>query len=154
MRTPTSAVPAAPSVASDRLPLSTLVRRALAADTAPSSTRPCPYCCTDLPREARKCRACGEWVVRTSAGTAPALLRVVGWLWVGGSLLAGGAIWIVGRSLRFALLLRDVDPAVTPVVFDVVLYGLVGVVVLQGVTIGLGAGVLARLAPRRPRWWT
>jgi hypothetical protein len=153
MRTPAAAVPAILSAAPERPPLSTLVRRALAADAAPPERR-CPYCCTDLARDARKCRACGEWVVRTSAGAAPALLRIVGWLWVAGSLLAAAGIWRVGSSLRLALLLRDVDPAVSPVALDLVLYALVGLVVLQGLTIGLGAGVLARLAPRRPRWWT
>jgi hypothetical protein len=39
-------------------------------------------------------------------------------------------------------------------VVTLVLYGLVAAVVLKGLMVSIGLGLLARLAPRRPRWWT
>lgn len=130
-----------------------------AARAAPSATvapleRPCPYCCASVPREAKKCRACGEWLVRTSAGAAPAALRALGWLWMGLTLLAAGGLWAAGRAARFWILLRATDPTISPVALDAALYGLVALVLLQGLTVGVSLSVLARLAPRRPRWWT
>ena len=126
----------------------------LPADVLPPSGRRCPHCCADIAREAKKCRTCGEWVVRTSSGAAAVLLRLVGWLWAGLSLVAAAALWYVGSVVRLWVLVRSVDPAVTPLVLDVILYGLVAVVVLQGLTFGVGLAALAELVPRRPRWWT
>jgi hypothetical protein len=105
-------------------------------------------------REAKKCRACGEWVVRTSAGPAPAFLRLLGWVWIGLSLVAATGLWYVGYAARLWVLVRAVDPVVTPLVLDLARYALVAVVLLQGITFGVGLTVLAGLAPRRPRWWT
>jgi len=56
--------------------------------------------------------------------------------------------------VRLRVLTRAVDPVVTPLVLDVVLYGLVAILLLQGLAVGATLGVLAGLAPRRPRWWT
>jgi len=120
----------------------------------PPAERRCPYCCADAPQEAKKCRACGEWLVRTSAGAAPAALRLLGWLWVGLTLLAAGGLWAAGRAARFWILLRATDPAISPLALDVALYGLLALVLLQGLTVGVALSVLSRLAPRRPRWWT
>jgi hypothetical protein len=116
--------------------------------------RRCPYCCTGLPREAKKCAACAEWVVGTSAGVAAAFLRLLGWAWGGASLLVAAALWYGGNMVRVWLVARAVDPVFTPVLLSAFLYTLVGFVVLQGLTIGVGLGVVARIAPRRPRWWT
>jgi len=126
----------------------------LPADAIPPSERCCPHCCASIAREAKKCRVCGEWVVRTSPGAAATLLRMLGWLWVGLSLVAGAGLWYVGSVVRLWVLVRSVDPAVTPLVLDVVLYGLVAIVLLQGLTFGVGLAALAELVPRRPRWWS
>jgi len=126
----------------------------LPANASALAERRCPYCCAGLAREAKKCRACGEWVVRTSAGAAAALLRLLAWLWVGLSLLAAAGLWSAGTAVRLRVLTRAVDPVVTPLVLDVVLYGLVAILLLQGLAVGATLGVLAGLAPRRPRWWT
>jgi len=140
-------------VPADRQPPSAAATR-LPADALPQSGRRCPHCCADIAREAKKCRACGEWVVRTSPGAAAALLRLLGWLWVGLSLLAGAGLWYLGSVVRLWVLVRSVDPAVTPLMLDVILYGLVAVVLLQGLTFGVGLAALADLVPRRPRWWS
>ena len=137
----------------DRQPTRAAAAR-LPAEAIPPSERRCPHCCSDIAREAKKCRVCGEWVVRTSSGAAAALLRLLGWLWVGLSLLAGAGLWYVGSAVRLWVLVRSVDPAVTPLVLDVILYGLVGMVLLQGLTFGVGLAAIAELVPRRPRWWS
>ena len=134
--------------------------------TAPTSTRTsgqtaaateqrrCPFCCSACQREAKKCHACGEWMVRTSAGAAAATLRLLGVLWVALTLLAAAALWGLGRAVKLWVLLRAVDPIVTPLAFDLAVYALLAMLLLQGLTVGVGLAVLARLAPRRPRWWS
>lgn len=125
-----------------------------ASPTAAAERRRCPYCCTVSAREAKKCYACGEWIVRTSAGVAAATLRLLGVLWVGLTVLAAVALWGAGRAAKLWVLLRAVDPIITPLAFDLALYALLAVLLLQGLTVGVGLAVLARLAPRRPRWWS
>jgi hypothetical protein len=136
----------------DRQPTSAAATR-LPADVLPPLGRRCPHCCADIAREAKKCRTCGEWVVHTSSGAAAALLRLLGWLWVGLALFAAAGLWYVGSAVRLWVLVRSVDPAVTPLVLDVILYALVAIVLLQGLTFGVGLATLAELVPRRPRWW-
>jgi hypothetical protein len=34
------------------------------------------------------------------------------------------------------------------------LYTLIAVVLLKGLMLSMGLGIMARLSPRRPRWWT
>ena len=116
--------------------------------------RGCSYCCAALPTEAKKCGACGEWVVGTSGGVAAALLRLLAWGWGGASLLAAAGLWYGGSLVRAWLVARAVDPVVAPIVLTLVLYGLVAIVLLQGLTVAVGLTVVAGLAPRRPRWWT
>ena len=116
--------------------------------------RRCPYCCSALAAEARKCAGCAEWVVGTSGGFAPALLRLLAWAWGGASLLVAAALWYGGSMLRVWLVARAVDPLFTPVILSAFLYALVGFVLLQGMTVAVGLSVVARLAPQRPRWWT
>jgi hypothetical protein len=115
--------------------------------------RPCPYCRAAIAEEARKCRHCGEWVVSTSRGAAAALLRVVGWLWVGASLLGAAALWQVASATRSRILATVVDEGLTPALLDALAYIAVALAILQGLTFGLALAVLASLAPRRPRWW-
>jgi hypothetical protein len=50
--------------------------------------------------------------------------------------------------------MHAVDPAITPQVVNLLLYGVIGVVLLKGMMVSVGLGLLARLAPQRPRWWT
>jgi len=123
-------------------------------DVPALSERGCPYCCADLARGAKKCRTCGEWVVRVSVGGGAALLRLVGWLWIILSVVAAAGVWYVGSVVRLWVLVRAVDPALTPLILDVVRYGLAGAVLLHGLTFGVTLRVIADLAPRRPRWWT
>jgi hypothetical protein len=129
-------------------------RTRISGEVAAALERRCPYCCGGLPREAKKCGACGEWVVRTSSGAAAALLRLLGWSWVGVTLLAATGLWYGGRAARYWVLMRDVDPMITPFLVDVARFGLLALVLLQGLTVGLGLVVLARSAPRRPHWWS
>jgi hypothetical protein len=124
-------------------------------DLADHDTRTCRYCCSVVPRKAKKCRACGEWVVRTSSGLAAPLLRLVGLLWAGTSLVGAAVVWYVGSAmLRARMLLETTDRFLTPTGLQAALYALIVIIVLQGRTFGLGLSVLARLAPRRPAWWT
>jgi hypothetical protein len=129
-------------------------RSRVAGEVAVPVERRCPYCCGGLPRAAKKCGACGEWVVRTSSGAAAAALRLLGWAWVGVTLLAAAGLWYGGRAARYWVLMRDVDPVITPFLVDVARHGLLALVLLQGLTVGVALVVLARSAPRRPRWWT
>ena len=61
--------------------------------SALSLTQRCPYCCDLIPREAKKCRACGEWVVRTSGGVIAGMLRLSGIAWAIGTLLVAAGLW-------------------------------------------------------------
>jgi hypothetical protein len=50
--------------------------------------------------------------------------------------------------------MHPVDPRITPRVVDFVLYTVIALILLKGLAVGVGFGILARLSPRRPRWWT
>ncbi len=129
----------------------------LGSPPAPGSdrgTNRCRYCCADVPREAKKCRACGEWLVRTSSGIAAPLLRLLGWLWAALSCVAAATLWYIGSAIRTQFVMMSADQYLTPLGLDVALYAIVVVVLLQGLTVGIGLNVLARLVPRRPYWWT
>jgi hypothetical protein len=123
-------------------------------DALAALDRSCPWCCSQIPREAKKCHACAEWVVGTSGGLAAAFLRLLGVLWAVVTLLAAAGVWSVGQGIMRWVWMHSVDPAITPQVVSLVLYGLVAAVVLKGMMVSIGLGLLARLAPRRPRWWT
>lgn len=122
--------------------------------SALSLTQRCPYCCDLIPREAKKCRSCGEWVVRTSRGVVSTMLRLAGVAWGIGTLLAAYALWQVAQGVRRWVWLHAVDPNITPQVVEIVVYVLIGVVVVRGLMVSIGLGVMAGLSPRRPRWWS
>jgi len=119
-----------------------------------SAEKSCPFCCADIPREAKKCRACGEWVVSTSHGIAAMALRFFGVCWALVSVAIAAGLWFAGQSIRAWVWMHSVNAQITPRVVDFVLYVVIAVVLLKGIAIGVGFGIMARLAPRRPRWWT
>jgi hypothetical protein len=116
--------------------------------------RPCPYCCSQIPREAKKCRACAEWVVGTSGGIAAAVLRLLALAWAGLTVLAALGLWSLGQGIVRWVWMHAVDPAITPQIVNLLLYGAIGIVLLKGMMVSVGLALLARLAPQRPRWWT
>jgi hypothetical protein len=116
--------------------------------------RPCPYCCDVIPKQAKKCRSCGEWVVGTSSGMAAAGLRLLAVIWAGVTLIGALGLWTLGQGVRRWVWMHAVDQGITPQVVDIGLYTLVAVIVLKGLMVSVGLGVMARLSPRRPRWWT
>jgi hypothetical protein len=115
--------------------------------------RPCPYCCTQIPQDAKKCHACAEWVVGTSGGITAAMLRLLALAWAAFTVLAALGLWTLGQGIVRWAWLHAVDTAITPQVVTLLLYGAIGVVVLKGMMVSVSLGLLARLAPRRPRWW-
>jgi hypothetical protein len=119
-----------------------------------SLVKSCSFCCDQIPREAKKCRTCGEWVVSTSTGAASAGLRLLALLWAGLTVLAAGGLWTVAQGIRRWVWLHAVNPDVTPQLVDLALYTLIAFVVLKGLTVSVALGLIARLAPRRPRRWT
>jgi hypothetical protein len=123
-------------------------------EAAIARERPCPYCCADIPREAKKCRSCGEWVVGTSSGIAAAGLRLLALLWAGVTLLGAAGLWMLGQGVRRWVWMHAVDQGITPQLVDIALYTLIAIVVLKGLMVSVGLGVMARLSPRRPRWWS
>ncbi len=123
-------------------------------ETLASPDRSCPFCCSQIPREAKKCRACTEWVVGTSGGVAAAALRLLALLWAAITVLAAGGLWTLGQGIVRWVWMHAVDPAITPQVVNLILYAVIAVVVLKGLMVSVGLALLARLAPQRPRWWT
>ena len=119
-----------------------------------SLTQRCPYCCDLIPREAKKCRSCGEWVVRTSSGVFAGMLRLTGVAWAVGTLLVAAGLWKVAEGVRQWVWLHAVDPAITPKVVDMAIYLVIALVVIRGLMVSVGLGVMAGLSPRRPRWWS
>lgn len=122
-------------------------------ETLGSLVQSCPFCCDQIPREAKKCRTCGEWVVGTSTGIASAGLRLLAVLWAGLTLLAAGGLWTVGQGVRRWVWLHAVNPDITPQLVDLGLYALIAFIVLKGLTVSVALGLIARLGPRRPRSW-
>ena len=118
-------------------------------ETLAAAMKRCPFCCGDIPTEARKCRECGEWVVGTSGGLAAAGLRFLGVIWAGVTVMAA-----LGLGVRRWAWMHAVDQQITPQLVDLALYTLIAVVLLKGLMLSVGLGIMARLSPRRPRWWT
>jgi hypothetical protein len=123
-------------------------------ETLAAPDRLCPYCCSSIPREAKKCHACAEWVVGTSGGFAAALLRLLAIVWATITVLAGLGLWTLGQGIVRWVWMHAVDPTITPQVVNLLVYGVIAVVVLKGLMVSVGLALLARLAPQRPRWWT
>jgi hypothetical protein len=131
--------------------------RSISRETAKAhvpAAKSCPWCCDMIPREAKKCRSCGEWVVGTSHGLAAAGLRVLGIGWICASMAISAGLWFAGQAIRAWVWMHAVDARITPRVVDFVPYTVIAVVLLKGLGVGVGFGILAKLSPRRPRWWT
>lgn len=114
----------------------------------------CPFCCVDISTDAKKCRSCGEWVVGTSGGLAAAGLRLLGVLWAGVTVISAAGLWYLGQGIRRWAWMHAVDQQITPQVVDLALYAAIAIVLLKGFMLSVGLGIMARLSPRRPRWWT
>src|SRR5690349_16138393 len=87
--------------------------------SALSLTQRCPYCCDLIPREAKKCRSCGEWVVRTSSGVFATMLRLAAFAWAAGTLLVAAGLLKAAEGVRRWVWLHAVDPTITPRVVDI-----------------------------------
>jgi hypothetical protein len=131
--------------------LATIPTTRRSGESPASLVQRCPFCCDQIPSEAKKCRTCGEWVVGTSTGAASAGLRLLALLWAGLTILAAGGLWTVGQGIRRWVWLHAVNPDITPQLVDLALYALLALVVLKGLTVSASLGLIARLAPRRPR---
>ncbi len=134
-----------------------LATRSISRETAKvraPAVKSCPWCCDDIPHDAKKCRSCGEWVVGTSHGIAAMMLRLFGLAWIALSFAIAAGLWFAGQALRGWVWMHSVNQQLTPRVVDFILYVVIALVLLKGVAVGVGFGILARLAPRRPRWWT
>lgn len=141
--------PAARLTPSDAVPSGTGRIETRAADRG--ARRRCPFCYGKIEVDARKCRHCGEWVVRTSRGAAAAILRLFGWCWTGGSLLAAALLWHVATLWQARQVLGVDDTNLPPAVLSALGYGGVALIAIQGIVLGLGLVVFGGLAPRRPR---
>ena len=119
-----------------------------------SLTQRCPWCCDLIPRDAKKCRSCGEWVVRTASGVFATMLRLAAFAWAAGTLLVAAGLLKAAEGVRRWVWLHAVDPTITPKVVDIVIYLLIALVVIRGLMVSVGLGVMAGLSPRRPRWWS
>ena len=122
--------------------------------SALSLTQRCPWCCDLIPREAKKCRSCGEWVVRTSRGVMAGMLRLAGIAWAIGTLLVAAGLWKVAQNVRQWVWMHAVDPTITPQVVEIAIYVVIAIVAVRGLMVSIGLGVMAGLSPRRPRWWS
>jgi hypothetical protein len=134
-----------------------LATRSISRETAKAriaAEKSCPWCCDTIPREAKKCRSCGEWVVGTSHGIVAALLRLLGVAWMGVSVAIAAGLWYAGQALRSWVWMHSVNQQITPRVIDFILYVVIAIVLIKGIAVGVGFGIMARLSPRRPRWWT
>jgi ribosomal protein L40E len=134
-----------------------LATRSISRETAKARValeKSCPFCYDAIPAEAKKCRSCGEWVVGTSHGIGAAMLRMFGFMWVLVSFGIAGGLWFAGQAIRGWVWMHSVNAQITPRVVDFVLYVVIAVVLLKGLAVGVGFGIIARLSPRRPRWWT
>ncbi|MEP6732116.1 MAG: hypothetical protein ABJE10_15825 [bacterium] len=123
-------------------------------ETPAVALRLCRFCCGDIPIEAKKCRHCGEWLVGTSGGFASGMLKILGVMWAGATVLAAAGLWYVGQGIRRWAWMHAVDQQITPQLVDLALYAVIAIVLLKGLMLSLGLGIMARLSPRRPRWWS
>ena len=131
--------------------------RSISRETAKAripAEKSCPWCCDTIPREAKKCRSCGEWVVGTSHGIVAGVLRLLGVAWMCLSVAIAAGLWSAGQALRSWVWMHAVNQQLTPRVVDFLLYVVIAIVLIKGIAVGVGFGIIARLAPRRPRWWT
>jgi hypothetical protein len=134
-----------------------LASRSISRETAKARValqKSCPFCLDEIPSEAKKCRSCGEWVVGTSHGIGAAMLRLFGLMWTLVSVAIAVGLWFAGQALRGWVWMHSVNQQLTPRVVDFILYVVIAVVLLKGLAVGVGFGIIARLSPRRPRWWT
>jgi len=134
-----------------------LATRSISRETAKArlaAEKSCPWCCDDIPREAKKCKSCGEWVVGTSHGLVAAGLRLLGIAWILLSIAIAAGLWVAGQALRGWVWMHAVNQQLTPRVVHFLLYVVIATVLIKGVAVGVGFGIIARLSPRRPRWWT
>jgi hypothetical protein len=134
-----------------------LASRSISRETAKARLaldKTCPFCCDDIPHEAKKCRSCGEWVVGTSHGIAAAMLRLLGLAWICVSFAIAAGLLMLGMAIRAWVWMHSVNAQITPRVVDFVLYTVIAVVLIKGLAVGVGFGIMARLSPRRPRWWS
>ncbi|MEO6525162.1 MAG: hypothetical protein ABIP93_00915 [Gemmatimonadaceae bacterium] len=134
-----------------------LASRSISHDMAKARVAPeksCPFCCADIPKEAKKCRSCGEWVVSTSHGIAAFGLRLFALGWAVLSVAIAAGLWFAGQSIRGWVWMHSVNPDITPRTVNFVMYVVIALVLLKGLAISVGLGIMARLSPRRPRWFT
>ena len=64
---------------------------------------------------------------------------------------------LVGRDDELGALRSALQHAVeyqAPQVVSVLLYGVIAFLLLKGLMVSMALAMLARLAPRKPRWWT
>jgi hypothetical protein len=85
---------------------------------------------------------------------AAALLRLLGVAWICVSAAIAAGLWSAGQALRGWVWMHSVNQQLTPRVVDFLLYVVIAIVLLKGIAVGVGFGIIARLSPRRPRWWT
>jgi ribosomal protein L40E len=133
-----------------------LASRSISRETAKAISREksCQYCCAEIPREARKCRSCGEWVVRTTGGFGAHVLRLIAVCWAAVSVaIAAGAVF-VAQAVRRWVWMHSVNPEITPQVIDFALYVVIAMVLLKGLSVSVGLVVMAKLSPRRPAWFS
>jgi len=50
--------------------------------------------------------------------------------------------------------MHSVNQQITPRVVVFLFYVVIAIVLIKGIAVGVGFGIIARLSPRRPRWWT
>jgi hypothetical protein len=134
-----------------------LATRSISRETAKArvpAAKSCPWCCDDIPSDAKKCKSCGEWVVGTSHGIVAGLLRLLGVAWMCLSVAIAAGLWFAGQALRGWVWMHSVNQQLTPRVVDFLLYVVIAIVLMKGIAVGVGFGIIARLSPRRPRWWT
>jgi hypothetical protein len=93
-------------------------------------------------------------VVGTSHGIASVALRLLGVAWMCLSVAIAAGLWFAGQALRGWVWMHSVNQQLTPRVVDFLLYVVIAIVLIKGVAVGVGFGIIARLSPRRPRWWT
>jgi hypothetical protein len=85
---------------------------------------------------------------------AAAALRLLALLWGILTVLGALGLWSVGQGVVQWATMHAVDPAITPQLVNLLLHGLVAIVLLKGLMVSVALALLARLAPRRPRWWS
>ena len=89
-------------------------RETAKARAAAAAVKSCPWCCDDIPREAKKCRSCGEWVVGTSHGIGAMMLRLFGFAWIALSVAIAAGLWFAGQALRGWVWMHSINQQLTP----------------------------------------